>query len=97
MYQKDTQGVMKHLDFIILNIISLHLAFALAYVIRFGWENPYGSLGYRSFAVVITLVELAVAVFFNTFKNVLKRGKYVEFAITCKHVKLVMLFGMAFL
>ena len=97
MYQKDTRGVLKHLDFMIINIISLQLAFFLAYIMRHGLVNPYGISGYRNYAVVITLIELFVAVFFNTFSNVLMRGVYREFAITVKHVLLVELFGMCYL
>lgn len=36
MYKKSAQGWIKHLDFIILDLICLHIAFIIAYMMRHG-------------------------------------------------------------
>lgn len=89
MYRKNPQGWLKHIDFILLDLLCLNLAFLLAYVSRNGLSNPYGDSGYRSILIVFMLVDLLVLVFFDTLKDVLKRGYYQEFAVTVKHVLLV--------
>ena len=48
VYKKRTQGWMKHADFILLDLLSLHIAFILAYFARNGVGNwPYGIQEYR--------------------------------------------------
>ena len=89
MYRKNAQGWIKHLDFIILDIICLHIAFVVAYAIRHGVWNPYAVPIYRNIAFVMTSIDILVILFFETLKNVLKRGYYKEFAMTVKHACLV--------
>ena len=67
---------MKHIDFILLDVLCLHIAFVLAYMTRHGWALPYGSGDYLNLAVVYTLVDILVLVANRTMKNVLKRGFY---------------------
>lgn len=89
MYKRDSQGLMKHLDFLMLDLICLHISYFAAYVLRHGWSNPYAVSTYRSMAIVISFIEIVIIAFFGTFKNVLKRGFYREFAVTVKHALLV--------
>lgn len=97
MYRKSAQGWSKHLDFIILDIICLHMAFIISFIVRHGMRNPYGSSVYRNIALIMTAIDILVVVFFGTMKNVLKRGYYIEFNVTAKHVCLVELLIMAYL
>lgn len=97
MYKKGSQGLAKHMDFVVLDFISLHLAFILSFVIRHGIQNPYEIHMYRDMAVSITLIELCVINFFETLKNVLKRGYYQEFAATVKQVCLILLIAAFYL
>lgn len=89
MYRKKRRSWVKHIDFMLLDIICLQMAFIIAYVIRFGTGNPYGDSDYRNLALVFTLIDFFVEIVFDAFKNVLKRGQLEEFASTCKHVALV--------
>ena len=34
MYRKITQGWLKHIDFIVLDLLCLHIAFVFAYMVR---------------------------------------------------------------
>ena len=91
MYTKRTRSWLKHSDFMLLDLLCLHLAFVLAYVIRQGFENPYASDDYRNLAVVYTLVDFMVLIANQSMKDVLKRGFYKELAQTTRHVVLVTL------
>lgn len=97
MYRKGFQGWMKHYDFILIDMICLQLAFIAACLIRNSGANPYGSTLYRSMAIVIELADLLVIFFFETFKNVLKRGHYLELSASVKHVFLVTLLSVLYL
>ena len=97
MYKKSAQGWIKHLDFIILDLICLHIAFIIAYMMRHGMNNPYAVPIYRNVAFVMTAIDILVIVFFESLKNVLKRGYYKEFSMTFKHVCLVILLTIFYL
>ena len=74
MYQKSFQSWVKHLDFIMIDLLCLHLSFLAGYFIRNGLESPYLVPTYRNMAIVFTLIQIVVAIFFGTMKNLLKRG-----------------------
>lgn len=40
MYRRGPKGWLKHLDFILLDLLSLQAAFGLAYIIRFVEKDP---------------------------------------------------------
>ena len=87
---KQQKSWIKHLDFIIIDLICLELAFLFAYWIRHGVEsNPYGISIYRNEVLMLVLIQLLVAIFTKNFKNVLRRGRYLEFIATFKQVMLV--------
>ena len=97
MYKIKPQGWLKHLDFIVTDIIGLNVAFVLAYITRNGLENLYFDEIYINLALVYTLVDIIVIIYGNAFKDVLKRGYYIEFAQTVKHslmVELIVAFFM---
>lgn len=89
MYRRSLEGWMKHIDFMALDILCLHIAFLIAYILRQGLMNPYVDKDYFSIAIVFTLTDIVVLYFFDTLKNVIKRGYYREFAVTFRHVCLV--------
>ena len=43
MYRKKTEGWLKHYDFILLDMVSLQLAFILSYAFAGNGWNPYGN------------------------------------------------------
>ena len=97
MYRKGSQGWIKHYDFVLFDLFALQFAYLIAYFIRNGAGNPYGIPLYRNMAVAIELADIAVLFFFETLKNVLKRGYYRELAVTVKHVVLVELIAVLYL
>lgn len=85
MYRKDSEGWLKHTDFIILDMICLQLAYVLAYAISGYGFNPYETIIYRNMAVFLELADLVMIFAYGTMKSVLKRGYYRDFVVTLNH------------
>ena len=73
MYNKSWQGLMKHLDFIILDLLVTQFAFVIAYWLRHEIRNPYHKNTYFTGGLVLVLAGLLCAFFFDNYKNILKR------------------------
>lgn len=98
MYKRNAEGWLKHIDFILWDVIILQGAYVLGYMIRHGWGQwPYLREGYRALAIVLAVADILVAIVFSTMHNVLKRGKLKELIETVKHVALVLLFMSLYL
>ena len=97
MYSKKTQSWLKHIDFILLDVLCLQIAFVLAYITRHGWVNPYLDKEYLTLAATYAFSDFFILIANHTMKNVLKRGYYIEFEKTVKHIVVVSLTVMLFL
>ena len=86
MYAKKSQSWLKHSDFMLLDVLCLHVAFVLSYMTRHGWANPYAEIEYLNLAAIYTLVDILVLLANRTMKDVLKRGFYKEMEQTVRHV-----------
>ncbi len=87
MYSKQTNGLLKHFDFVILDLLCLFASFMGVYVLFASSNlsrNPFEEDIYRNMLVLIELVSLIVMYFNNTMKDVLKRGYYREFHASFK-------------
>ena len=91
MYKRTAQGWMKHLDFILLDLLCQQAAFILAYFFRQHSWMPYTVDLYRTIAMLIAVFDLLVAVMTDSMHNVVKRGYYKEFTKTFVHCLLVTL------
>lgn len=91
MYKRNVQGWLKHIDFILWDLLILQVAFILGYMIRHGWGLwPYVRSDYKSLAIVLAVVDVLVAIIFNSMHNVMKRGYLKELTESIKHVALVL-------
>ena len=97
MYKKGSKGWFKHGDFLVLDLIFLHIAFVLSYVIRHGFINPYRIEVYRSMAIFLTMADIIIIFLFETLKNVLKRGYYKEFAAIVQQTLILELLATLYL
>lgn len=97
MYRKKGRGWTKHVDFMLLDVLCLQLAFIVSYIFRFGADNPYTDNDYRTLAIAFLFIDFFVEIVSDSFKNVLKRGYFDEFIATCKHVVLVELVATFYL
>ena len=98
MYKRNAQGWLKHIDFILWDILVLQASFILGYMIRHGWGQwPYLRPDYNSLAVILVVADILVSVLFNTMHNVMRRGYLKELSATFKHVILVLVFMSLYL
>ena len=97
MYRRDTKGWLKHLDFIILDLVVLQVAFALSYVLRHGWISPYRNPLYANMGIFLLLCDMVIIFFTEPFRNVLKRGYYREMEALLQQTIFVELFAVLFL
>ncbi len=96
MYKRRAQGWSKHLDFFVLDEISLQAAFLIAVYIRHhSWA--YASPLYRSLGFMLILTDALVLALHNSMHNVIQRGYYVEAAETIKHCFAVFAIAIIFL
>ncbi|HFM8123459.1 TPA: sugar transferase [Enterococcus faecium] len=91
MYRKNSSGWSKHIDFILLNLFCVQLAFYISYVMRQGDWNPYVIPIYRHMAIFIELENLTIIFLFEAYKNVLKRGYYKEAVASIKQSFMLLL------
>ena len=97
MYRKNANGWLKHIDFMILDMICLQLAFIMAYFIKNGNIHLYNNFLYRNMAIILEVADLMALLIFGTLKGVLKRGHYQEFVKTLKHGFIVCLLAVLYL
>ena len=89
MYRKRAGGWLKHLDFIVLDMLCLQAAFMVAYAVRMGPSSPYGDAAYRSMGVVLLLADVCVVLLSGSFSGVLGRGRYEEFTAVLRQACLM--------
>ena len=82
MHKKEIRGWLKHIDFIVLDLVMLQVCFVLSYWLWLGFENPYATYLYRYQAVLLMLCQLLVILFENSYKNILRRSRIEEFIAT---------------
>ena len=96
MYKRNAQGWSKHFDFMVIDEISLQLAFLLAAFIR-NRSWAYASPRYQFLGVLLVLIDALVMILNNSMHNVTSRGYYVELSKTIKHCVLVFAVSTAFM
>ncbi|MCU4679268.1 exopolysaccharide biosynthesis polyprenyl glycosylphosphotransferase [Enterococcus faecium] len=91
MYKKNSSGWAKHIDFILLDLLCVQLAFYISYVIRQGDWNPYVIPIYRHMSIFIEFANLMIIFLLEAYKNVLKRGYYKEAVSSIKQSFMLLL------
>ena len=97
MYKKENNSWLKHIDFVILDILCLQLAFILAYEIRVAKGIPYLNPLYENMAFVLVIFQLLVSFFGESFSGVLRRGFLIEMKCMIEHEICVMLLAVLYL
>ena len=97
MFSKISNGWLKHWDFILLDILVLQLAYIFSFVMRGGLSNPYAEPLYLTIGSVICLADICSAFFLEPYHGIMRRGYFMEFKNTLKHVLLVVVFELFYL
>ena len=76
MHIKEKNSWIKHLDFIMLNLLSVVLAFSIAYYIRFGNLGFMHVYSWRIALIVMCLINMVVTFVVNPYSGIIKRPFY---------------------
>lgn len=97
MYRRDAKSWLKHLDFMVLDLVILQLSFILSYWLHHGHFYVYAQPLYATMGTVLCLCDLVIIFFTEPFRNILKRGYFREAEALVQQTLLIELFAMAFL
>jgi len=97
MYRRDSKGWLKHLDFMILDLLVLQIAFVLSYTLHHDWKNPFEEPLYANMSLFLVLCDLIIIFFTEPFRNILKRGYYRELEAVIQQAIFVELFSVLYL
>ena len=79
MYERNDKSWVKHIDFYILDLIAIMIAYIIAYTVRFpGSGLPFSRVLYRDYLVVLAISEVFASFFTNNTSGILKRGVFLE-------------------
>jgi len=90
MYQKNPSSIIKHIDFMILDLVCFLLSLWLAYCLRLNDLEIWESQIYRSLMIIIALVHICASAFDSAYKNILRRGYMKELIAVIRHIVIVM-------
>lgn len=91
MYEKNMRSWLKHLDFILIDLVALSLAFLMSYFMRQNMgEGLRQDISYRSFYLVMICIHILIAFFFRGYSNIVRRD-YLEEIIAIIKQNLIML------
>ena len=90
MYKVEKNRWIKHIDFLLSDILCVEIAFVLAYMMKNGWANPMNVEEYRHIAVILLFLPICISFFAEPYSGVLRRGWVKEFVQTVKDVCMLM-------
>lgn len=89
MYRDAIRGWIKHIDFLIIDIICMEASFLIVYTLRNGMHIVPLSQIYRDLMTVIVLIDICTVFFRSSYKNIIRRGYLVELKETIMHCAFV--------
>ena len=100
MHIRTKNSWIKHLDFIIVDLLCLNATFLFAYFLRNrGISNMYAEREYRMIVIVAIILHFCISFFSNYYSGILKRGYFQEFKkVVIHNAELAgLLFGFMFI
>ena len=97
MKQNEDNNWLKHWDFILIDLICLHVSYIITYrIIRGNW-NAYVNRTYLINGLLYTLSMTLVILFFDQYSKILKRKRFDEFLSILKQIGETMVLLLIFL
>ncbi len=78
MNKRAITGLIKHGDFIVLDLLCLQVSFLVSYWINVEFANPYAVYRYRFQALALFAGQLLVVLFSNNYHGILRRAWFDE-------------------
>lgn len=93
MYKRFEASWLKHIDFLLVDILGLQLAFTIAYLLSFmifDWDASYFGDFYLQISTVLLVANGCAGFLDEGYHNILRRGYIQESKANLKHVMLIM-------
>lgn len=94
MYKRQKKSWVKHIDFLVIDILCLEIAFFISFFIKLG-ESPELTEEiwnfYSRLAILLLLVHVCLVFFFESYTGILRRNKIQELKSTIAHCSSVFL------
>lgn len=90
MYKRAKISWMKHIDFILLDLMCIQIAFIAAYGVRYYLKAEkflfaYSANGYRMICILLAILHFCIVFFTNNYSGILRRGKFAELKSVVLH------------
>ena len=89
MYHEEKRSWVKHLDFTLIDLLCLELAFVIAYAFRFDGRWLFYDEKYVRLALILMLIDIVAVFFMECYTGILRRTKYQELRATVTHCMVV--------
>ena len=86
MYEEAESKYIKHLDFGLMDILMMQMALMLSYAIKYGALDIYENKEYLKISILSIIVNILMIVFNRSYKDILKRGYFIEFGASIVHM-----------
>ena len=97
MYTDNRPSEIRHLDFLICDLISVCLALYISYGLRHGFKSRYEVTAYINIGLVMVILDLVITFFRDSYKDIVRRGYLKEFVCTFYDCSLVMIGVLVYL
>ncbi len=98
MNKKKRNGWLKHLDFLILDLLCIQLAYLFAYQIRHPSSFVYMGMSlYAHIAFILVLADLCYVIMYPVYKNIIKRSIFREARSVIAHNAILWFVVIAYL
>jgi len=84
MYTKTRSSWVKHLDFIMIDLLCLQISYILSYMIYNGVSLPYAVPIYLRIAFLLSFMDICIVFFTESYSGILRRGYLKEFKAVFK-------------
>jgi exopolysaccharide biosynthesis polyprenyl glycosylphosphotransferase len=97
MYKIIRSRWVKHLDFILCDLVCLQISFFVSYALRNGWGMPHSQYEYEYWGVILILLHICIVFFTECYSGIMRRGYLKEFKATLKYNCILLSVVFAFL
>ena len=100
MYKRQKKSWVKHLDFLLIDILCLEVAFFISFFIKLG-ESPELAREiwefYNRLAILLLMMDVCLVFFFESYTGILRRNKVQELKSTITHCTSVFLASVLYI
>lgn len=97
MNKRAIEGLIKHWDFILLDVACLQLCFVLSFWINVGLYNPYDIPRYHYQALVLFAAQVLVILFSNNYHAIVRRAWFDELISVFKYMVEIFVLALVYL